>query len=403
MSTEISLEIVIILTVGFALAGIFGYITHYLKLSPILGYLIAGYIIGPYSPGFVANTQIAEQLAEIGVILMMFGVGLHFKLQYLLNVKSIVLPGALFQVFVSTLAGAILIHWIGWSWEAGILYGFSISVASTVVLVRMLSDQKTIDTEEGHVAVGWLIVEDLITIAILILIPNIAGFVRGDEGQTLSTVLFSIGFGLFKFVLLAALMFTIGRKVVIYAISKVMNTHSHELFTVAVLALTFVIAAGSAFLFGTSIALGAFLAGMVMGQASIRRQVTTNSLPMKDAFVVIFFLSVGMIFNPAAIFDHPILFTGTLAIILLLKPLAAFLIIVALRYPLKTALTVAIALAQIGEFSFIVAEEAMHIKLLPDEAYDVIVACALIAIALNPILFNRLRIYEASPKDTHIS
>ncbi len=380
-----NLKIVLILTFGFGFASLFGYITQRAKLSPIVGYLFAGYLIGPFSPGFVADLEIAEQLAEIGVVLMMFGVGLHFKWQDLLKVKNIAIPGAIGQTAVAALSATFLLHYLGWSLQAGIIIGLSIGVASTVVLVRVLSDQNLLDTPEGHVSIGWLIVEDLLTVVVLLAIPLLAtshlSFL--DLGSSLLLVLL-------KFLVLAVLMFTLGQKIVSYLLFKVARTRSQELFTITVLALTFVIATSSAYIFGTSIPLGAFIAGMVIGQTQVSHQASSQALPIQDAFFVIFFLSVGMLFNPAALLLHPALFFAILGIILIIKPLTAYLISVALHYPVKTALTVALALAQIGEFSFILSEEAMKYKLLPEEGFDLIVACAIAAISLNPLLFKGL-------------
>lgn len=382
-----NLKVVLILTFGFASASILGYLTQKARLSPILGYLLAGYIIGPYSPGYVADLMMSEQLAEIGVILMMFGVGLHFKWQDLVSVKSIAIPGAVIQTIVATIAGALFVNALGWGWGTGIVIGMAVGVASTVVLVRVLADNGVLNTPQGHIAVGWLIVEDILTVIVLLLLPTLALTLNGTQFSlfSLST---SLIIALSKFIFLAAFMFTLGHKFVTFALVKIARTRSHELFTVTILALTFVIAVASALVFGTSIALGAFIAGMVIGQTEVRHQAAANALPLKDAFVVIFFLSVGMLFNPFAIRDNFALFSGVLAIILLVKPLAAYFIVIALRYPIKTALTIAIALAQIGEFSFILAEEAMKLKILPDEGYDVIVACALVSISLNPLLFR---------------
>lgn len=384
-----NLKIVLILTVGFGLASILGYITHILRLSPILGYLIAGYIIGPYSPGYSADLHLAEQLAEIGVILMMFGVGIHFKLEDLVKVKNIAIPGAIGQILVSALASTFLVHYLGWTLEAGIMIGLAIGVASTVVLVRVLTDNQLLDTEEGHIAIGWLIVEDIVTVIVLIMLPALAYSFKGGAfsiEEVGSSILIALG----KFVLLLGIMLTLGKRVVKYILFLVARTRSHELFTLTVLALIFCVATGSAFIFGTSIALGAFIAGMAIGQTEVRHQASANSLPMKDAFLVIFFLTVGMLFNPAAIFTNFPLFVVVLGVILLIKPFIAILIVLALKYPAKTAVTIAIALAQIGEFSFILAEEAMKLEILPDEGFDIIVACALISIALNPLLFQGL-------------
>jgi CPA2 family monovalent cation:H+ antiporter-2 len=390
-----NIKILFILAIGFALASFLGYITQRLKLSPILGYLIAGFAIGPYSPGYVADVTLSEQLAEIGVVLMLFGVGLHLKWEDLLSVKNIAIPGAVGQTLVAAACGTLLVYSIGWPIEVGLIVGLAIGGASTVVLVRVLSDNLLLDTLEGHVAIGWLIVEDILTVLVLILLPVLATLVQGEElplGEFLGSVLLAIG----KFVLLAVFMFTWGSKIVTYILMVIARTRSHELFTLTMLALTFVIATGSALVFGSSIALGAFIAGMVIGQTHVRHQASANSLPMKDAFAAIFFLTVGMIFNPLAIVENFVFFLGVLAIILIIKPLVAFLIVWFLRYPLKVALTVALALAQIGEFSFILGEEAIKFHLLPDEGYDVMVACALISIALNPLLFRGINFLHES-------
>jgi monovalent cation:H+ antiporter-2, CPA2 family len=386
---NLNLKIVIILTFGFGLASFLGYFSQKARLSPILGYLLAGYAIGPFSPGFVADLKVAEGLAEIGVILMMFSVGLHFKWQDLLKFKNIALPGAVGQTLVATIFGIVLIQWMGWSFEAGILFGLAIGVASTVVLVRILTDNHLLNTQQGHIAVGWLIVEDLITIAALLLVPSLAYSINGKDFP-LNEVFFSFALSLFKFLLLTVAMFTMGQKVISFVLAKVYETKSHELFTLTILALTFFIAIGSALALGTSIALGAFLAGMVIGQNDIRHQVSTSMMPLKDTFVVIFFLAIGMLFNPAAILDNFLFFLGALGIILIMKPLAAYIITRLLKYPFKVALTIALALAQIGEFSFILAEEASTFKILPDEGYDIIVACAFVAISINPLLFTSM-------------
>jgi len=388
---SLKLKIVLILTIGFALASLLGYLAHRIKLSPILGYLLGGYIIGPFSPGYTVDLQISEQLAEIGVILMMFGVGLHFKWQDLVKYKHIAIPGALAQTAVATVAGIILINWMGWSLESGLIYGLAIGVASTVVLARVLSDNHFLNTASGHISIGWLIVEDMITVAALLLIPPLADSIKGNNGFPLEEIIMSLGFTVIKFFLLALIMFTAGKKIVSYFLSKIAMTNSHELFTLGTLAITFLIAAGSTLLLGTSIALGSFIAGMVIGQTVMQHKVSNNARPLKDAFIVIFFLSVGMLFNPKAISEHFLLFVCTLIIILILKPLTAFCICKIYKYPIKTALVTALGLAQIGEFSFILTEEAMNLKLLPEAGYDIIVACALITIAINPLLFKLLK------------
>jgi CPA2 family monovalent cation:H+ antiporter-2 len=384
-----NLKIVLILTIGFSLASILGYISQRIRLSPILGYLLAGYAIGPFSPGFVADLVISEQLAEIGVILMMFGVGLHFKWKDLISVRQIAIPGAIGQTLAAAVSASVLIHFIGWSWEAGVIIGLSVGVASTVVLVRVLSDQQLLDTRQGHIAIGWLIVEDILTVIVLILLPTIVALLKGTYVSA-QEIAFTLALTALKLLVLAAVMFTIGRKVVAYILFKVAHTRSSELFTLTILALTFLIATSSSLLFGASIALGAFIAGMVIGQTDVRHQASAHASTMKDAFIVIFFLSVGMLFNPSAIVENFPLFASVLAVILVFKPLAAFLIVLFLRQSFATALTIAIALAQIGEFSFILAEEAIKFDVLPDEGFDIIVACALISISINPILFKVL-------------
>lgn len=389
MPETINLKIALILTVGFAFAAILGYISHKIKLSPIFGYLIAGYLIGPSSPGFVADRETAEQLSEIGVLLMMFSAGMHFRWQDLVRVHRIAIPGAFGQTLVATVIATAVTRCIGWPLEAGILFGLAIGVASTMVLIRVLSDDNLLKTREGHVAVGWLIVEDLITVFILLLIPALSMYAM-DKELFYQEMFFSILQALLKFLLLAALMFTLGYKLVTYILMKIKMTRYPELFTLTTLAITFAIAFGSNMVFGASIALGAFLAGMVIGQTRVHNHVSTKITPLKDAFVVIFFLSVGMLFNPMVIVTHFWTFVMTLGIILIAKPFAAFLITIALRYPTRTALTVALGLAQIGEFSFILSEEAMRYRLLPSAAYDIIVAAALVSISINPLLFSLL-------------
>lgn len=378
---------VVILTAGFFLATVLGVLTSRAKLSPIPGYLIAGYLIGPYSPGFVADVHVAEQLAEIGVILMLFNVGLHIKIIDLINVKSIAVPGAIFQILASTTAGAVLIYALGGNLASGIIFGIAISVASTMIMIKMLTDNKLLHTQEGHISIGWLIVEDLITVLFLILIPVLAIMDQQGELSFFETSK-AMGYALLMFVLLVLFMMTIGKQYVSFLIKMILKTHSKELLTLGVLAITFQIAIGSAYFFGTSIALGAFIAGVVMGQMPSREEVSRNGESLKDIFSIIFFLAIGMLFNPIALFDNWTLFFGTVAIVLLVKPVAAYMIIRGLKYPAKTALLVSIALAQIGEFSFIVVEQANRVKLLPDEGYDIIIAAALLSIAINPLLFK---------------
>lgn len=389
-----SLEIVTILTVGFGLAGILAYIARRLKLPTILGYLLAGYIIGPFSPGYVANLEIAEQLAEIGVVLMLFGVGLHFKLEDLISVQKIAIPGATIQTLLATVATALIIYFLGGTVESGIILGLAIGVASTVVLIRVLTDHHLLNTKEGHIAVGWLVIEDIFTVIILILLPLFATLSTQEE-LSIQLLVWTIGLVLVKFIVLALCMFTWGHKVVNYILINVVRLRSQELFTLTVIALLFIIAAGSTALFGTSIALGAFIAGMVIGKTSVKHQATANALPLKDLFAVIFFLSVGMLFNPNAIVEHFLLFSGILFVVIAVKPLSAFFITLFFKQSYKTSLTVALALAQIGEFSFILAEEAMNLKLIPEEGFDILVAVALVSISINPLLFQYLDFFES--------
>ncbi len=381
------LHIVLLLTVGFAYASILGALAVRFKLPAILGYLIAGYLIGPFSPGFVLDLQSAEQLAEIGVVLMLFGVGLHFKLEDLLNVRRIAIPGALFQTLVTSALGAYFVYSMGWPLTYGIMLGLAISVASTVVLVRVLTDNKLQDTTEGHIAVGWLIVEDIFTVALLVLLPSFS--IIGINGEIpILSISGSILIMLVKFAVLAFLVLGWGYKAVSYVLTYITRFRSQELFTLTILALTFVIAMGSTALFGTSIALGAFLAGICIGQTEMRHQAFANALPLRAMFAVIFFLSIGMLFNPIGALQEWKLFFGIVSIILVVKPLAAFLLVRVMGYSIKAACIVACSLGQIGEFSFILAEQSIHWKLLPDAGYDILVGAAFISIALNPIVFR---------------
>ncbi len=383
------LTIVLLLAVGFVLASILGYLAMRIKLSPILGYLLAGYLIGPFSPGFVANIEAAKPLAEIGVILMMFGIGLNFKLKEMLKVKSIALTGALGQTIFTTIIATLIMVASGWSWSMGVILGLAIGVASTVVLVRMLADNHLLSTEEGHISVGWLLTEDLFTVFVLVLLPFFAEIIH-EANFSYNMFLYSFGSLLVKWILLLVILGVVGPKAISYIFSRAEKTKSHELFTISLLAFIFCIAVGSTIFFGISVALGAFIAGMLIGQTKRRAKALEHSLSIKDVFVAIFFLSMGMLFNPRIIAHHFALFIGILAIIILFKPLVALLICILFRYPLRTSLIVAIALAQIGEFSFILTEEAIKYGLMSDVGYNLIVACSLISIAINPLLFKLL-------------
>jgi monovalent cation:H+ antiporter-2, CPA2 family len=381
-----SYDLILTLAGALTAALIFGFITQRLGVSPILGYLLAGIAVGPRTPGFVANGEIATQLAELGIILLMFGVGLHFQLKELLKVRHIAIPGAIAQSLVSAALGTLIAEAFGWSLASGLVLGISMAVASTVVLIRMLTDHETLDTPQGHVAVGWLIVEDIFTVIILLMVPVLASL-RGAETSVVGMVQV-VGLGLAKLGLLIALVLVLGPRVVPWFLTKVARSRSRELFTLAVLAIAIAIAAGASHFFGASMALGAFLAGTVVGQSRVSHQAAADALPMRDAFAVLFFVSVGMLFDFGPILAQPGLLLAALAVILIGKPLAALGVVVLLGYSVRTALTVAIGLAQIGEFSFILADVAGGLDLFPPAGRSVLVASAIISIGLNPLLFR---------------
>jgi len=384
-----NLKIVLILTVGFTLASLFGYLVQRIKLPTMLGFLVAGYMIGPHFPGYAADLQTAQQLAEVGVVLMLFSVGLHFKLENLFKVKKIAIPGAILQTSIATAVTVLFTGLTGWSVQSGIVLGLAIGVASTFVMARVLSDFNLLDTQEGHIAIGWLVVEDIFTVIVLALFPLIAIY-NESSGGSYQSIITSILLVIGKLAILCLLVFTIGYRAIKFVLTRIARVRSQELFTLTILALVFLVASGSALIFGTSLALGAFIAGMVIGKTNVKHQAAANALSLRDTFTIVFFLSVGMLFNPFVIADHLGLFLGITAIILVVKPLVAFLFVIGFRLRVKAALAVSFSLAQIGEFSFILAEQATILKLLPEEAYDVIVVCALISIGLNPLLFRGL-------------
>ena len=382
-------QLIVTLAGGLSAALIHGYITQRLGLSPIVGYLIAGLAIGPYTPGFIADVGVAEELAEIGVILLMFGVGLQFHVEELLAVRRVAIPGAVAQSLVATVLGAIAAHAFGWSWTASLVFGLALSVASTVVLVRVLSDNRALHTSAGHIAVGWLVVEDVFTILVLVLLPALA------EAASPSRIAFEIAVTMLKVGGLMVVAAVVGGRLIPIVLDRVAATRSRELFTLTVLALALGIAVGSAAVFGVSMALGAFLAGMVVGRSDYSLRAATEALPMRDAFAVLFFVSVGMLLNPAAIFAYPLFAAAALAIVIFGKPLTAALVMLAMRYPLRTTLTVAVSLGQIGEFSFILATLGRQLDFVPAEAMDVIVAVAIVSITLNPLAFKSIDAVEA--------
>jgi CPA2 family monovalent cation:H+ antiporter-2 len=375
-------DLILTLTGGLSAALVLGYITQRLGLSPIVGYLLAGTLVGPHTPGFVADTTLAEQLAEIGVILLMFGVGLQFHVEELLAVRRVAVPGAIAQSAAATVLGALLGVALGWGWGSGIVFGMALSVASTVVLVRVLADNNDLHTQAGHIAVGWLVVEDLFTVIALVLLP--AFFAAGSD----SSLWRSLGVTAIKVTLLVVFTAVIGTRVIPIVLDYVARTRSRELFTLTVLVLALGIAVGSALLFSVSMALGAFLAGMVVGRSAYSLQAASDALPMRDAFAVLFFVSVGMLLDPALLLDTPALIAGALAIVLLGKPVVALLLIWLMRYPVRTALTVAVALAQIGEFSFILSTIGRNLGILDATAANTLVAVAMISIVLNPVLYR---------------
>lgn len=386
------------LAVSLALAFAFGLLAARLRLSPIVGYLVAGIALGPHTPGWVADVHLAPQLAEIGVMLLMFGVGTHFSLRELLAVKSIAVPGALAQIVVATGLGALAAWLWGWPPGAGVLFGLALSVASTVVLLRALEQQGTLDSEDGHIAVGWLVVEDLATVLVLVLLPVLAGFLAapaaadgGGAVQLWRTLALTVG----KLALFVALMLVVGSRVFPWILTRVARTNSRELFTLAAIALALGVAYGAAELFGISVALGAFLAGMVISGSDHSHRAATFLQPFQDTFAALFFVAVGMLFEPQVLLDHPWEVLLVLGIIVIGKALAACALVLLLRRPLATALSVAAALAQIGEFSFILAVMGVGMGLLPPQGQSYIVAGALLSITLNPLLFRLLRLPAA--------
>ena len=377
------------LSVSLVLALGLGLLTQRLRLSPIVGYLLAGIVLGPRTPGFVADPKMAHDFAEVGVILLMFGVGLHFNFNDLLSVRRIAIPGSIGQILVASVLGTMVVLLFGMGVGKGIVLGIAVSVASTVVLIRVLSDNDLLQTSQGHIAIGWLILEDIFTVFVLVVLPAMAslwGQSRGGEEDLLIAFIWAIA----KFAGLSLLVVIVGRKAIPWLLSLVARTRSRELFTLTILGLALAIATGSAALFGVSMALGAFLAGIVVGQTEVSHQAAADALPMRDAFAVLFFVSVGMLFDPQAIIKEPRLLVALLGIILLAKPLTAFLIIWFFRYSVRTAITVAMALAQIGEFSFLLANEAMGLGLLSADGQSLLVACAVISIAANPLLFRAI-------------
>lgn len=404
---ETSLIATIAMSLLFAFAG--GWIATQFKLPPLVGYLVAGIAVGPFTPGYVADVGLAQQLAEIGVILLMFGVGLHFSVRDLWAVRYIAIPGAVVQIAVATAIGAFLSSMWGWSLAGGIVFGLALSVASTVVLLRALEERHILHTLNGRIAVGWLIVEDLAMVVALVMLPALAAAGTGPDGlklESLGDALPALGITLAKVALFIVIVLVVGRRVVPWILDQVARRGSRELFTLAVLALALGIAYLSAALFGVSFALGAFFAGVVMSESDLSHQATADSLPLKDAFAVLFFVSVGMLFDPSILIREPLAVLAVLLVIMIGKSLAAFAIVLLFRYPVSTALTVSASLAQIGEFSFILIAMGVSMNLLPVEGQTYILAGALLSIALNPLVFLSLapleRWIHARPKLTAV-
>lgn len=395
-----SITLITTIAASLGLALILGFIAARLKLPALVGYLIAGIILGPATPGFVADIGLSLQLAEIGVMLLMFGVGLHFSLDDLWAVRRIAVPGAIVQIAVATALGMAATTFWGWSLGAGIVFGLALSVASTVVLLKALENRGVLESVNGRIAVGWLVVEDLVMVLVLVLLPPLSGWLVGAANGTTeragdSNLLTTLALTLGKVSVFVALMLVVGRRVFPWVLWQVARTGSRELFTLCVVAVAVGIAYGSAELFGVSFALGAFFAGMAMRESDLSHRAAQESLPLRDAFSVLFFVSVGMLFDPEVLIRQPLQVLAVVAIIVFGKSLAAFLLVLAFRYPLNTALTVSASLAQIGEFSFILAALGVSLGLLPMEGQSLILAGALISIALNPLLFHAVEPAQA--------
>ena len=387
-----NLSLITTIAAAFALALVFGLIAEKLKLPALIGYLFAGILIGPSTPGFVADIEIASQLSEIGVMLLMFGVGLHFSIQDLMSVKRIALPGALAQMTLATLLGMLVAHTWGWSMGHGLVFGLSLSCASTVVLLKALESRRILESMNGKIAVGWLVVEDMVTVLVLVLMPALAGVLGGQgEATNASAIWETIGVTLLEITGFVVVMLVVGKRVLPWLLWYVAGTGSRELFTLTVIAVAIGVAFFASSLFHVSFALGAFFAGMIMRESEYSHRAAEDSLPFRDAFAVLFFVAVGMLFDPSILIKQPAQVLSVVAIIILGKSLAAVAIVLALRYPLNTALTVAASLGQIGEFSFILAGLGVSLNLLSQDGMSLVLAGALISIALNPLVFASIK------------
>jgi CPA2 family monovalent cation:H+ antiporter-2 len=391
--TPLITTIVVALVLAFAL----GALANRLRISPLVGYLLAGVMIGPFTPGYVADQGIANDLAEIGVILLMFGVGLHFTLQDLLSVRAIAIPGAVAQIASATVLGIGLAYLLGWGIGAGLVFGLALSVASTVVLLRALQERRLVETERGRIAVGWLVVEDFVMILTLVLLPALAGILKGNPGAGAGALVVPVLITLAKVAAFVAVMLVIGKRLIPWLLHYVAHSGSRELFRLSVLAIALGVAFGASTLFDVSFALGAFFAGMILSESELSQRAAQESLPLRDAFAVLFFVSVGMLVDPMIVLREPLPLLATLLIIVLGKSVAAFLIVRMFSYPTSHALTVSASLAQIGEFSFILAGLGVSLALLPERGRDLVLAGAIISILLNPVLFALVDWYLSRP------
>jgi CPA2 family monovalent cation:H+ antiporter-2 len=384
------------LAIGLVLAFSFGVLAQRLTLPPLIGYLLAGIVIGPFTPGIVADQNIANQLAEVGVILLMFGVGLHFSPQELLSVRAIAIPGALAQALVATPL-AMAVGWgLGWSWGAGLIFGIALSVAGTVVLLRLLQERRLLETERGHITIGWLIAQDIAMVLVLVLLPGLTGLFRDVEAAPdMAEVVRAVAIMLAKFAVFLAVMLLVGRKLIPAVLHYVAHTGSRELFRLAVLATAIGVAYAATELFGVSLALGAFFAGMMLSESRLSQQAAQESLPLRDAFAVLFFVSVGMLFDPRIMLEAPFALLATIFIIVIGKSIAAYYVVRLFGHSRSSALMISASLAQIGEFSFVLANIGLRLGLIPDEARALIIAGAIITIFLNPLLFAGLDMLAA--------
>jgi CPA2 family monovalent cation:H+ antiporter-2 len=386
------------IVVALVLAWAFAALAHRVRVPPLIGYLVAGILIGPFTPGYVADQHLANELAEIGVILLMFGVGLHFSLQDLLSVRTIAIPGALVQILCATALGMSLAWWLGWTLASGIVFGLALSVASTVVLLRALQERRLVETERGRIAVGWLIVEDLVMVLTLVLLPPFADIFKGGASASISSFALPLALTFAKVAAFVAIMLIVGKRVIPWLLHSMAHTGSRELFRLSVLAIALGTAFGAAELFGVSFALGAFFAGMILSESELSQRAAQETLPLRDAFAVLFFVSVGMLFNPMIVIREPGPVMATVFIVLIGKSLAAFGIVRLFGHSRSTALTISASLAQIGEFSFILAGLGVSLALLPERGRDLVLAGAILSILINPLLFAILDRFLKKPK-----